>query len=120
MSKSEISGFGKQNFTLLKIFKFSNDVFVLVYEFSSGIEEAYMIKWEKFVSDELKIKKEKDSKEGVEFKIEQNAERLDILSSKLEEALEDDNNEINESINSLTVKIEKLFEMLEDRSKTQI
>ena len=79
-----------------------------------------MIKWEKFVSDELKIKKEKDSKEGVEFKIEQNAERLDILSSKLEEALEDDNNEINESINSLTVKIEKIFEMLEEKSKTQI
>ena len=40
-----------------------------------------MIKWEKFVSDELKIKKEKDSKEGVEFKIEQNAERYIVVEA---------------------------------------
>ena len=79
-----------------------------------------MIKWEKFVSDELKIKKEKESKEGVEVKIEENAERLDILSSKLEEALEDDNDEINESINSLTEKIEKLFDILKSENKSQI
>jgi hypothetical protein len=49
--------------------------FKKVYAFKSHFEEAHIVRWETYVTDEWLNLKEKETKEKIDYKLDQNTEK---------------------------------------------
>ncbi|CAF0980027.1 unnamed protein product [Brachionus calyciflorus] len=75
-------------------------------------EERKIIRIEESLTNELINLREKDKKDNFEVKVEQNYEKLDILSSRFEEFMEKGNFALNEKIQAIDTSLNNLLKSM--------